>query len=159
MRSSEDRFWAKVDRQGLDECWPWTGSLVTGNRYGRFWLDGKIVTAHRMAFTFAVGPIPRGLHVLHSCDNPPCCNPAHLSVGTNAENTRQRDERGRRTPPRGESHGRAKLTQAQVDAICARYAAGGISHRQLAREYGVHPSHVGRLINGSRFLAAQEAAA
>jgi hypothetical protein len=73
-----------------DECWPWLGSR-TVNGYGR--LGNRY--AHRLVYEQEVGPIPDGLNVLHSCDNPPCVNPRHLRVGTQADNARDALERGR----------------------------------------------------------------
>lgn len=102
-RSLAERFWARVDRRGADECWPWTGARVDGRkpyakRYGvlrRGATDGcRRVTAHRLAYELLVGPIPAGLHVLHTCDNPPCCNPAHLWIGTHADNMADRKAKG-----------------------------------------------------------------
>jgi len=84
------RFWAKVDKSG--DCWIWTaGRLRQG--YGRF--DGQL--AHRVAFAFERGPVPDGMFVLHSCDNPPCVNPGHLRLGTHVDNMREMRER-RRSP-------------------------------------------------------------
>ena len=79
-------------------CWEWQGFCLA-NGYGRFGLRaGKIVLAHRFAYEMANGVIPDGKMILHSCDNPPCVNPAHLSVGTHADNMHDMENRGRRAP-------------------------------------------------------------
>jgi len=86
------RFWAKVDKKE-DGCWEWTAHLVGG--YGKFRVDGKLVQAHRLSYEIAKGPIPAGYDVRHSCHNRPCVNPDHLSVGTRADNMRDKMEAGR----------------------------------------------------------------
>jgi hypothetical protein len=87
--------------------------------------------AHRAAYLILVGPIPEGLHVLHRCDNPPCVNPAHLFLGTNADNIRDREAKGRGVPPR-----HAKLTAEQVLEFRRRCAAGSTAW-QLSKEFGI----------------------
>ena len=93
------RFWSKVDQRGPDECWPWTAS--TNGGYGAFGakLFGekkmRVHRAHRVAFFLATGVAPDDLVVCHSCDNPPCCNPAHLWLGTQADNNRDMSIKGR----------------------------------------------------------------
>lgn len=94
-----ERFWAKVDRRGPDECWPW---LAARDRrgYGNAWKPGAgHVKASRLSYEIEHGEIPEGLWVLHHCDNPPCVNPAHLYVGTVVENVADMMKRGRRVDP------------------------------------------------------------
>ena len=94
-RPIADRFWEKVDRSaGLDACWPFVGARSPLG-YGRFHMPGnKSVPANRVAMLLS-GTDPIGFDVLHSCDNPPCCNPAHLRLGTALDNARDAQLRGR----------------------------------------------------------------
>lgn len=78
----------------LDDCWEWNG-WRTADGYGQRIRHGRRQRLHRVAYEWANGPIPSGLFVLHSCDNPPCVNPRHLRVGTNQENIRESVEKGR----------------------------------------------------------------
>lgn len=99
-----DEFWASVDVRGPDECWEWTGCRLpirpSGGGYG---ITGKAkigeagtTTAHRVAFILTYGPVPAGHDICHHCDNPPCCNPAHLFDGTTADNMQDCLAKGRR---------------------------------------------------------------
>ena len=92
------RFWAKVDRRGLDECWPWTGGATKAG-YGRFKVGDKLECPHRIAYTLEYGQIPEGksLVIMHTCDNPACCNPRHLRLGTYRENSIDMVRKGRGT--------------------------------------------------------------
>jgi HNH endonuclease len=160
QRDSE-RFWSKVDRSGgPDACWPWLKHR-NPKGYGQAWDGRSLQLAHRVAWELVNGPIPDGLSALHRCDNPPCCNPAHIFLGTQADNIADaaRKERlahggqnGSHTHPerraRGEGNGAARLTDDQVAEIRRRYAAGGVTQRVLAREFGISPSHVCNLIRG-----------
>lgn len=135
------RFWSYVRRGADSECWEWTGYK---HRFGygmisRVGSGHALLTAHRVSWEFSNGPIQNGLHVLHKCDNPPCCNPSHLFLGTHADNMADAHTKGRLSFPvmRGESNPKAKLTEEQVIDIRKRYAAGGITIRKLAAEYGV----------------------
>jgi hypothetical protein len=91
----EERFWAKVERRGIDECWPWKATRRNG--YGRLSAarSGGLQGAHRIAWSLANGEIPAGLKILHHCDNPPCCNPQHLFLGTQADNVHDMFRKGR----------------------------------------------------------------
>jgi hypothetical protein len=122
------RFWTNVDTTaGPDSCWPWTASLM-GWGYGQMSVGGKPQRANRLAWELTHGPILNSLCVLHACDNPSCCNPAHLFLGTSADNMADmaRKERSRST----------KLTAAQVVQIRLD-ADSGSPHALLALRYGV----------------------
>jgi hypothetical protein len=116
-------------------CWEWAGHLDS-NGYGRL-LDptvGRTEYLSRIAFRLWNGPITAGLHVRHRCDNPPCMNPAHLELGSHAENMRDMVQRGRSA--RGSRNGRSKVTEAQVRSIRLR-ASSGETHAALASEFGL----------------------
>jgi len=91
--SPEERFWARVDKNGpvpecrsdLGPCWLWQGWRAS-NGYGRLGYSGRRVAAHRLSYELAVGSIPEGLQLDHLCRNPPCCNPAHLEPVTGRVN-------------------------------------------------------------------------
>lgn len=111
-----NRFWEKVQQGRKEDCWPWIASRDEAG-YGRFWQIGRMVGAHRVAYELAKGPVEQGRVVMHRCDNPSCCNPHHLSLGTAKDNSDDKVAKGRQAC--GESHGRAKLTNANVEAILA----------------------------------------
>lgn len=92
----EERFWAKVDVQGPNDCWPWKGK-VNAAGYGYICTGGrKKSLTHRVSYKIANGSIPKGLFICHHCDNPPCCNPLHLFAGNNSDNQRDALMKGRR---------------------------------------------------------------
>ena len=95
------RFWSKVDKSG--ECWVWTAGRTAAG-YGMFHSNtSRAHLAHRYAFELANGPIPTGMHVRHTCDNPPCVRIDHLVIGTHADNMRDMSERKRAAT--GDRHG------------------------------------------------------
>lgn len=93
------RFWAKVDKRGENECWPWLGARSSG--YGKFGIrDGESPqNAHRVAYALTHGEIPEGKQINHTCDNRRCVNPAHLYAGTAKQNTGDAINRGRWRSP------------------------------------------------------------
>ena len=138
--SVAERFWSKVDKSG--DCWLWLGAR-TAQGYGSFKIGPDTHVAHRVAYALTFGPIRKGRLVRHSCDNPPCCNPAHLLLGTDADNIADKVDRGRQA--KGEGNGRAKLTADDVRAIRVSHAAG-VAVRSLAAMYGVHPRAIDYIV-------------
>lgn len=136
VRASE-RFWSKVDKRGANECWPWTAKARTQWGYGVFRISAKdgVIGAHRAALLLSGTPLPSGTFALHSCDNPECCNPAHLRAGTPADNMVDRKQRGRdrHVPLKGSSNGRAKLTEGEVRAM----RSSGLSSAKVAARWGI----------------------
>lgn len=142
MANSVKRFWANVKRR--KNCWEWVGSC-TATGYGSFcatYEGRKYWKAHRFSWHLHNGPIPDGQCVLHKCDNPACVRPDHLEIGTQAENIRQRDMRGR--GPIGVKHGSAKLTEAQVLVVYHSKENG----MRLAERLGVHNSVIYNIRKG-----------
>lgn len=157
-RAAETRFWSKVDIRGSDECWPWTASCSKGG-YGDFSFgrERRHIKAHQFAYLLEVGPIPgfgerepgeHGECVLHSCDNPACCNPAHLRLGSHNENMVDMISRDRST--RGQRDAMAKLYPDQVAEI-RRARGDGVLLRVLADKYGVQESQISRIATGLRW--------
>lgn len=134
-----ERFWRGVARDFSqpDLCWVYVAGANRGI-YGQFQVGGKgspTVLAHRYSYEQAVGPIPKGMIVLHSCDNPRCVNPRHLSVGTHRDNTQDMiaKDRHARQAPRGEASGVAVLTEGDVRMI----RASTESNKTIATRLGV----------------------
>jgi hypothetical protein len=135
--SSVARFWLHVDkRSAATGCWPWTAAKTNG--YGSFSMpDRTRVRAHRFSYELHFGKIPPGLMVMHSCDNPACVNPDHLSVGTNLDNCLDKVCKDRSG---------FKLRAGQVRAI-RQQAAAGVSQAMLAKTHRVSASHVHRIVH------------
>ena len=143
--TTEDRFWSYVDQragQGPNgDCWEWTaGRLEAG--YGRLSVGASEVKAHRYAWETAYGPIPTGMMVCHHCDNPPCCNPNHLFIGTAVDNSDDKVAKQRHLF--GETHRMAKLTDGDVRAI----RADARMQVEIALTYGVTQGLVGMIKRG-----------
>jgi hypothetical protein len=117
-----ERFWSHVDRRGPDDCWLWKGARFSSG-YGRVRMGGGTITAHRLGWVLAHGDIPVDIQVCHRCDNPPCCNPAHLFAATCRDNIADCITKGRRADHRGVKHPCAKLTEADVLEIRRRWEA------------------------------------
>jgi len=148
-----ERFWSKVDRSdNLSECWVWTGYYhVSG--YGQAWWRGSMrgKLAHRLAFEITHRQTIGDLCVCHKCDNPQCCNPNHLFLGTRADNNTDKAKKGR--APHGEKHCHHKLTSAQVDEIRNRYVFGDIGENGttfLSKKFGTSKRNILQIVSGKR---------
>lgn len=139
-------FEVRIDKSGgPDACWPWMAARTT-HGYGSFHKDGTRRLAHREAYELENGVLPDGTQVLHSCDNPPCCNPAHLFLGTYRDNVHDMKAKGRIA--HSERHGQVIYSDQTVREALALYRAGGISKRGVAREFGMSAAHFRRITNG-----------
>lgn len=143
--TEEERYWAKVDRRGPEECWEWT-AYRNKLGYGCFGVDGSSVLAHRYGFELANGPFDPELCVLHRCDNPPCQNPAHFFLGDRVANNADRHQKGRSA--KGERMGaHVVLTEDAVRAMNRLYRSG-VSIPDIAREFGVKKGTVASVAYG-----------
>lgn len=125
-----ERFWIKV--QKTEGCWEWTGARVSG--YGVLGMNGTSVKAHRFSWELHNGPIPKGLHVCHHCDNRKCIRPDHLFLGTDADNIADAVSKGRMA--RGSRQALSKLTPDEVKQVRALLAEGRTA-RDIASRFGV----------------------
>jgi hypothetical protein len=144
MRDISTRFWSKVQVGLADQCWPWMAYRMKrpngAKAYGRLNIKGRITPAHQVAWGLANGgglttgfaPIPNGFCVMHSCDNPECCNPAHLALGTYKDNVADMWAKGRNRLARPR---RTKITAEQAEMITAM--RGVKSQGEIAAEYGI----------------------
>jgi hypothetical protein len=135
----ECAFWSRVDIGQPKQCWEWQGSKHQFG-YGEFRWHNKLYRAHVVCYQIQNGKLLKGEQVLHHCDSPPCCNPYHLFVGTQADNIHDMDKKGRRnngTPPRGEKHPLSKLTKNDVFAIRELCGKEKLTQREIARKFNV----------------------
>lgn len=128
-----DKIWPEPN----SGCWLWSGA-TSPKGYGVVWWAPGMARVHRLVYVAVNGPIADGLSVLHRCDNPPCCNPDHLFLGTNRDNVDDKVRKGRAAK---------KLTSDQVLAMRAAYSGGGVSQGRLAAEFGVGQPRVSKIVN------------
>ena len=136
-----DRFWAKVDRPSIKECWNWNGSTRKG--YGRIRIgNNRQISTHRLIASYEFGRLPAGAVVRHQCDNPLCVNPTHLCLGSALQNMNDKALRGR---VRGSRNPRAKLNEEQVAAIRAsREPLDTLAHRYAISNSTIQAIRYGR---------------
>lgn len=142
-----DRFWARTDRSGgPDACWEWRGYRMPGG-YGNLSIDDRTQLTHRVAWQLTNGPIPDDLWVLHRCDNRPCCNPAHLFLGTTQDNSADRKAKGRNPDKRGAKHHLTRLDDPAVLRIREIWSAGGRTQQSIASEFAISQPAVSEIVN------------
>jgi len=137
------RFWSLVDRREPDECWPW-GGFQDDDGYGIFNWHGRRTGAHTLALSFTTGEVRAAkLDTCHSCNNPPCVNPAHLRFDTRQSNVDDMISAGRQGRP-------GKLTDEQIITIRERRAAGA-RQMDLAQQFGVSNGQISMIVRGNRW--------
>jgi hypothetical protein len=149
------RLWAKVQRSS-NGCLEYTGArLPKGYGFIRARrADGShfMTAASRAAWLVTYGDIPEGMQVCHRCDNPPCCEPTHLFLGTTQENTADRVAKSRTA--RGLALPQTKLSAADMDAVRAMYSSGALTQRQVALRLGINQATVSRILSGKARVTA-----
>ena len=160
MNTLDRRFWEKVDILGDNDCWEWRAS-TTRQGYGRIHHNRKAMLAHRVSWLLHYGEIPtthdyHGTCVLHNCDNPPCVNPRHLFLGTQADNLTDMTDKGRRgqpnpPPPIGEKNGNSKLTESDVLLIRRYLTVGKWKQKTIAKLFGVCKATITGIKNRQRW--------
>lgn len=149
LRTPEERFWEKVDKNGPNGCWNWLAALSKG--YGVFRVNGKNVIATRYAWFLIKGEsLPTELNLCHDCpggDNPRCVNPDHLFVGTDKDNVHDMMRKGKMRA-RGESSGQARVKNDQVIAIRLLYVRNFFGYYRLARLFKISQGEVARIVSG-----------
>lgn len=136
-----ERFMKKILKD--ESCWLWQGAMRKDG-YGAVRIDSKLYCSHRASYLLFNGPLSSGQVVRHTCDNKRCVNPAHLISGTQADNMKDRMERGK--AGYGEMNSMVKLTDEQIAAI----KKDTRRHVEIAPEYGVSASHIGRIRRDQR---------
>lgn len=139
--SEVHRFWSNVDLVNYDTCSEWIRYCLPFG-HGQVGFRGRTFLAHRVAYTLSIGSIPPNKHVRHLCDNPRCCNPCHLALGTDLDNSDDKCKQGRQA--RGSGNGRSKLSEYQVLYI---YESSK-TQKDLAAQFGIRQSMVSRIKNG-----------
>ncbi len=141
-------------------CWEWSQARGRGG-YGVMSIGNKQHYVHRVAYMLRLGGIPEGLWVLHRCDNPCCCNPDHLFLGTPKDNSADRNAKGRqakgeacwrgRRPFKGSQNPRAKLDEEKAAKIRLEYSGGGVRLKDLGGKYGVSIQSIWKIVKGHRY--------
>lgn len=144
-----DDFMDRVEYDTNGGCWLWARA-ADARGYGSLLFNGRVTGTHRVSYILHKGEIPPGMLVCHKCDNPPCCNPDHLFLGTYRDNSVDMHRKGRANQAFGADAPMAKLSAADVSAIRARYQPppryrrGGNPNglAALAKQYGVSTSTI-----------------
>jgi hypothetical protein len=138
-------FQSHVDKSNLVGCWNWTAS-VDRYGYGKVKIAGVVYISHRIAFEISFGDFDKSMHVLHSCDNPKCCNPAHLHLGTHSQNMKEMNSRGRNSYGKGITRKRNKINKQVANQIRIDFKTG-VSKHFLAKKYSLSCIHIRSIIN------------
>ena len=149
----EDLFWNKINKSGMHDCWPWLAS-TNKDGYGQFWIGHTFIGSHRYAWELTRKcSVPSGMYILHTCDNPVCCNPHHLYCGTQSDNMSDRSNRGPKTP----AHilGNPSLYRGEVWLIREILFSRKIPQWKIAKIFKVHQSTISHINTSSSWLCKE----
>lgn len=141
-----ERFWDNVKILGKNDCWEWQGKSKADG-YGQVCYDSQRDLAHRLVYRMTYGPIPDGMCICHTCDNRLCCNPAHLWLGTIADNNKDKARKGRASNQFLSGNAKSALSSQDLDDIRSLYRLQELTQDQLAERYGVSQTMVSHIIN------------
>lgn len=136
------RFWSKITK--TTSCWIFNG-CQSEKGYGLFRFDGKSQRAHRVAWMLTQGKIPKNKLIMHKCDNPPCVNPKHLTIGTPRENSSDMVSKMRQCY--GEKKAK-KLTREKVIKIKTLVRFGTLPHKEIAQMFGISKKYIWAIASG-----------
>jgi hypothetical protein len=122
--------------------------------YGQITYQGKLWKAHRLIWVLSNGSIEDNMHILHTCDNPSCCNIKHLKLGTHKDNMLDMFNKGRANRAYGEGHGRVKLSNEEIPKIINLYYIKKYSQQKLGNLFNVSQTHISRIINKQQRIKA-----
>jgi len=141
--STEERFWSKIEKNSSNLCWPWLASKDNFG-YGLFNINHKCIRSHRMAWELTYGIITDQQCILHHCDNPSCCRPDHLFLGTRTDNSKDKTMKGR--VPNEFSLPHTKTSFEDRAKIVLMYQTGKYTQKQLAVMFSISPSRVSYIV-------------
>lgn len=145
--------WEKINKKSEDECWEWKG-YTDKNGYGRIMINHITYRAHRIAYELTHGSIPKGLYVLHHCNNPPCCNPNHLYAGTQKDNMKQMIVDGHSCV--GEKHPMGKLRGEDILKIKKLYSTGRYTLKEIGIMFGTSDKNIHLIKSNKRWKHIKE---
>ncbi len=143
-KNKPEDVWKRIDIKSEDECWEWQGSLVN-KKYGKMIVGWKYCLTHRIVYELKNGNIPPEMVVCHKCDNPKCCNPKHLFLGTQKDNIHDMISKGREKRY-------SKLTKIDVLEIRKLYATGNYTHTKLGKLFSVDRKNISCIVNNKTWL-------
>lgn len=157
-----ERFWSYVDKKSDDDCWEWKSYKGSGG-YGHFYLNNKQHPAHRISWFLENGPIPKAdekgnrICACHKCDNTSCVNPNHLFLGTDLDNIKDRDRKGRRIPfkPAGKKNGNATISIETIKTA-EKMLIDGAKNIHVAKSLNISEALVSNIKNGNHWSQKQE---
>ena len=148
--NEREDIWNRINMRS-NNCWIWMGSVSRQRGgYGQFMARGKGYLAHRLVYELCFGNIPDDLVVRHLCNNPLCCRPDHLELGTHQDNTNDMLRAQRQA--RGSRQGNAILDEKHIPEIIKLWNSGKFTQGDIGRMFGVNSRTISRIIVGKGWI-------